>query len=184
VERLKEENDLEVVWRAFPLHPETPVKGRSLEELFKGRGVDIPGLLHRLKAVADEEGLPFGERTMTFNSRRAQELGKWAETQEGGMAFHSAVFRTYFAEGRNIGDIRVLADLCRSIGLDPMQAKRIVADRSFADAVDRDWERSRRLGITAVPTLVMAGRTLVGAQPYEEMERFIRFPAFRERSST
>ena len=55
-----------------------------MENLFAGRPVDIPGMLTRLRQVARELDLPFGDRTMTYNSRLAQELGKWAGTQEGG----------------------------------------------------------------------------------------------------
>lgn len=73
---------------AFPLHPEIPEAGQSLEELFKGRDVDIPAMLARLQQVAGAEGLPFGERTMTYNSRLAQELGKWAEEMDAGDCFH------------------------------------------------------------------------------------------------
>ena len=61
------------------------MEGRSLEDLFRGQPVDIPEILARLKSVARAEGLPFGNREMTYNSRPAQELGKWAESRgEGG----------------------------------------------------------------------------------------------------
>jgi hypothetical protein len=59
------------------LHPETPEEGLLLEDLFAGRAIDIPQMIRRMKAVALEEGLPFGDRKKTFNSRRAQELAKW-----------------------------------------------------------------------------------------------------------
>ena len=45
-------------WIAFPLHPETPEEGISLEELFKGRGIDLPAYLGRLQNLAVELGLP------------------------------------------------------------------------------------------------------------------------------
>ena len=48
----------------------------TLEALFAGQPVDIPAILARLKRVAGELGLPFGDRPMTYNSRLAQELGK------------------------------------------------------------------------------------------------------------
>ena len=83
---------MKVEWVHFPLHPETPAEGQSLEELFKGRGVDRTAMHAQMKARMDAEGLPYGERTMTYNSRLAQELGKWADTQPGGGdAFHDAM---------------------------------------------------------------------------------------------
>jgi predicted DsbA family dithiol-disulfide isomerase len=163
-----------VNWVAFPLHPETPDTGRSLEDLFAGRGLDIPRMLAHLQRTADDLDLPFGPRTMTYNSRRAQELSKWAEDQGHGQAFHQSVFQAYFAHGRNIAQTTVLRDLAASAGLDPEQAEQVLAQGRYADAVDRDWEHSRRMGITAVPTFVCKGRGLVGAQSYEALTELVK----------
>ncbi len=70
----------------------------------------------RLKRVTRELGLPFGERTKTYNSRLAQELGKWAESKGMGDPFHAAVFRAYFVDGKNIGDPEALLDWPRPSG--------------------------------------------------------------------
>ena len=171
---MQQEFDLALRWTAFPLHPETPEGGRSLEELFAGKMVDIPGMLAGLKATAHELGLPFGARTMTFNSRRAQELGKWAEAQGQGEAFHQAAFRAYFADGRNIALPEILLDMAEASGLDRRQAETALAQRPFKQAVDADWSRSRRLGITAVPTFKCNGQLLVGAQPYKALKQLVQ----------
>jgi len=166
-----------VNWVAFPLHPETPDEGRSLEDLFAGRGMDIPQMITLLKRTADSLELPFGSRTMTFNSRKAQELGKWAEAQGCGEAYHKGVFQAYFAQGLNIAKPEVLKDLASLVGLDPDQAKQVLCEGRYAEAVDRDWERSRQMGITAVPTFVCDDRRLVGAQPYEALKELVKGPA-------
>jgi predicted DsbA family dithiol-disulfide isomerase len=158
---------------AFPLHPETPQEGLTLEELFAGRGVDIPVLLQHLKRVANECALPFGDRHKTYNSRRAQELGKWAESLGRGEEFHMAAFRAYFADGLNIAKVSVLTELAESVNLDAAEAERVLAGRIFKQQVDRDWAYSKANGITAVPTFKAAGMTVVGAQPYEELEKLV-----------
>jgi predicted DsbA family dithiol-disulfide isomerase len=173
VERLKEEYEIEIRWIAFPLHPETPEEGMSLEELFKGRGIDLPSSMGHLKKVAAELGLPWGMRTRTYNSRRAQELGKWAEALGKGDEFHMAVFQSYFADGRNIADISVLKEIAGTIGLDGRMAEQALAERTFKEAVDRDWEYSRTCGITAVPTFMVDGQQVVGAQPYQALQDLV-----------
>ena len=75
--------DLRIVWTHFPLHPETPADGQSLEELFAGRNIDIPAMKARMSELMAAEGLDYGERTMTFNSRLAQELAKWVDGRDG-----------------------------------------------------------------------------------------------------
>ena len=157
----------------FPLHPETPMEGRSLEELFQGRGVDLEAMYTRMKGLMDAEGLPYGRRTHTYNSRLAQELGKWAETQVGGEAIHDVLYRAYFVDARNIGDPEVLVEIARSVGLSADMAREVLAERRFKDAVDADWAKSRKFGVTGVPTFVAGGRGVVGAQPYEALEQLL-----------
>ena len=141
----------------------------SLEELFKGREIDFPSSMGRLQKVAAELGLPWGMRTRTYNSRRAHELGKWAEALGRGDEFHVAVFRAYFADGRNIADISVLKEITGTIGLDGRMAEQALAERTFKEAVDRDWDYSRTWGITAVPTFKVDSQKVVGAQPYQAL---------------
>ena len=129
-------------------------------------------MLARLKQVAQDLELPFGDRKMTFNSRLAQELGKWAEQMGKGDAFHDAVFRAYFADGRNIADVNILADIAASVGLDTNKARDIIATRLFKEAVDTDWTRAYKSKVTAVPTFVMNGQTLVGAQTFNALANF------------
>lgn len=157
------------------------MEGRSLEELFLGRSFDLSEVSARLKSVAREEGLPYTDRNMTYNSRLAQELGKWAESQGKGEAFHHQAFRVYFADGKNIAEVPVLIQLAVSAGLPGQEAERVVRERLFREAVDEDWSRSRRMGITAVPTFVLEDQRLVGAQPYKVLERFMDAMGVKER---
>ena len=173
IERLRSELDIAIQWRAFPLHPDTPPDGLTLEDLFRNVPIDIPQMLGRLKQAADKEGLPFGERRMTFNSRLAQELGKWAERVGSGDRFHDAVFRAYFRDGRNIGQIETLADIGRASGLKAEAVQKVLIDRTCRSAVDRDWHQARSSGITAVPTFVFQGHRLVGAHPYPTLRQFL-----------
>lgn len=145
----------------------------TLEELFSGRNVDIPRMLAHLKNVAGGLGLPFGERKMTYNSRLAQGLGKWAESKGKGDAFHHAVFRAYFVEGENIAEVPVLVRVAESVNLSGEDALEILHQRTYQDAVDLDWKRSYELKVTAVPTFVCDHQTLAGAQSYQALEKLL-----------
>ena len=127
----------------------------------------------RMKALMDAEGLPYGRRTHSYNSRLAQELGKWADTQPGGEAIHDALYRAYFVDARNIGDLEILVDIAQSVGLDGNEARAVLTERRFKDAVDADWAKSHAYGLTGVPTFVAARYGVVGAQPYEVLEQLL-----------
>jgi len=161
------------VFRAFPLHPETPDAGLTLEALFAGRSIDIPAAQQRMARLMQDENLPYGERTMTYNSRLAQELAAWAGTQPGGAAIHDALFRAYFVAGKNLSDRDELLAITSQVGLSTEQALEVLTTRSYREAVDQDWQRSRDLGITGVPTFICNGQGLVGAQPYEALEQLV-----------
>jgi predicted DsbA family dithiol-disulfide isomerase len=180
---LRTNYEIDIRWTAFPLHPNTPEEGLTLEKLFEGRSIVLGEVMTRLKKVADEEGLPFGERHMTYNSRLAQELGKWAESEGIGDPFHSAVFRAYFVEGRNIGDVKELVDVATSVGLLGEEASRVLETREFKGAVDLDWSRARGMGVTAVPTFLLDQRFVVGAQPYEVLEQLLTVSGIKRRNS-
>ena len=162
-----------MIWVHFPLHPDTPAEGMSLEELFRGRNVDLQAAHARLQALMDAEGLPYRPRTHTYNSRLAQEVAKWADTKPGGDAIHDALFNAYFVDGRNVGDAAVLIDVVRSVGLPADEAADALRERRYRADVDADWAKSRAYGVTGVPTFVSGGRGLVGAQPYEALARLV-----------
>ena len=145
----------------------------TLEELFAGRPINIDQVLQHLEKVAAELGLPFGERTKTYNSRMAQELGKLAEYHGCGEKFHMAVFKAYFVDGSNIGQDSTLIRLGKSIGLSLADIRDALENRSFKEAVDEDWNRSYSMGVTAVPTFLIKGMALVGAQPYEKLVQLV-----------
>jgi predicted DsbA family dithiol-disulfide isomerase len=163
-----------VEWVHFPLHPDTPAEGRALSDLFAGRNVDLRAMHAQMKARMTAEGLPYGERTTTYNSRLAQELGKWAATQPGGEAIHDALFRAYFVDARDISRPAVLLEIAEGAGLSAVGAREVLEQRTFKDAVDADWALSRQYGITGVPTFVAGRYGVVGAQPYEALEALVR----------
>ncbi len=152
IERLQQNHEIKLKYTLFPLHPNTPDEGLDLTELFRGRDIDIAAAQQHLQNLATEEGLDFSERKMTYNSRLAQELAKWAEQQPGGEKIHDLFYRAYFVDGINLADRRELTRVVESIGLDGSRAGEVLEDREFREAVDKDWQRCREVGIVAVPT--------------------------------
>ncbi len=143
-----------------------------MAEMF-GPGKDINAMNERMSGLMAEEGLPYGARSHTYNSRLAQELGTWADTQEGGDALHEKIYQAYFVDNKNVGDVDVLVELAESVGLDGAEARKVVEERTFEEAVDADWDKARQMGVTGVPTYIAGGAGVVGAQPYEALEQLV-----------
>ena len=138
------------------------------------RGPEIIARNQRMKVNMDREGLPFNaERNMSYNSRLAQELAKWADAKGKGEEVTDALFRAYFVDVKNIGKADVLAKIAEENDLPADEATDVLLSRTFKDAVDEDWRRCAAFGVNAVPTFLAGKYLMVGAQPYDELQRLI-----------
>jgi predicted DsbA family dithiol-disulfide isomerase len=172
--------EIDVAYTQFPLHPETPPEGIALRDLFAGRGFDLEAMAARMKGLMDAEGLPYARSDRTYNSRLAQELAKLAE-QEGREGIHDALFHAYFVDGKNLADVEALVAVAEGVGLPAEGTRRAMEQRTFRSAVDADWTRARAIGVTGVPTFVAGGQGMVGAQPYEALEKLVQRAGARRR---
>ena len=174
VKKLKKSYNIQVKIVHFPLHPDTPVKGRTLQDMFGVSAEDIKAKNAHMQKLMKTEGLPYNTRSHTYNSRLAQEIGSWAETRAGRNDIHDKFFEAYFVNKLNISDIGVIIDIVKSVGLDLQEAQKVLEDRTFKDAVDAAWRKSHSYGVTSVPTFISAGQGLVGAQSYRALEYLIK----------
>jgi predicted DsbA family dithiol-disulfide isomerase len=182
IEKLKQTYAIDTQLVHFPLHPDTPVEGREMAGWYAQRGLDPEAMYQRMKTLMDIEGLPYGKRTHSYNSRLAQELGKWADTQPGGEAIHDMLYRAYFVDSRNIGDPDILIEIAERVGLSGDEARKVLDERRFKDAVDADWRKSSAYGVTGVPTFVAARYGVVGAQPYDVLVQLVEKAGATKRS--
>ena len=173
IAKLQQEFALDCQYRPFPLHPETPDEGVTLDELFGGR-MNVAAALARMQQVAATLGLPFGDRSRTFNSRKAQELGLWVAHQGAFAVWLDEVYRAYFVEGVNLGQTADLLKIVARTGLDSHEAAQGLEEQRHAAELDQLWQQALTEGIRAVPTLRCEGRELVGFQDLTACRQLIR----------
>jgi predicted DsbA family dithiol-disulfide isomerase len=161
--------DLVVEHCAFELHPGVPLEGQRVpwppERLAQARA--------RFAAVAEAEGLAYGERTHWYDSKPAHEASLWADEHGDGEAFRRAVYRAYFADGANIAQGTVLAELARAVDLDGEVLVNALECGDYRSAVQEQFEFARSAGITGVPAYVAGNYLMVGAQPDEVYRQLI-----------
>lgn len=161
----------------FPLSADTPPEGRDLRAILAARGIDVDAATDGLRKLLAAEGLAFRPATHDlrgYDTRKAQELALWAETQPGGATvLHDALFHAVHVDGRNVSDDAVLVDIARSVGLDGEQAEAAILSGAFALELDRHWTLGARLGVRSVPTFVIGSRGLVGAQEVDTLRTFV-----------
>lgn len=172
-DRLSREREIALRWTLFPLHPEVPVEGMDLADLYRGCSEQLEVSMGRLRDAAAATGLLLARRNRISNSRRAQELEKWAVTLGKGDEYRRRTFHAYFAEGKDIAQLPVLEEIATAVGLPPDEVWDVLAVGLFAAAVDEDWMRARQMGITVVPFYLYGEEPLVGFRPYEDFLKLV-----------
>ncbi|MEZ5797197.1 MAG: DsbA family oxidoreductase [Paracoccaceae bacterium] len=168
-----------VAWHPFQLNPDMPPEGVAkrayLEEKFGGPA-KVDAIHDRLREVARAAGLPLNPDVPQRmpNTLNAHRLIHWAGIEGRQTPVVSALFRAYWVEGRDIGNIGVLADIAAGCGMDRAATLRLLhSDADAADILARD-EDARKKGVNAVPTFLIAQHYVVsGAQPPELWGRVI-----------
>lgn len=166
---------IEVTWRPYMLDPTVPPEGAPYKVYMKKKFGDAPdsrftAMREHLEAAAPDAGITFrfSELTVRPNTLRAHMLVRWAQGQELalGSAAKEALFKAYFEDLQDIGNIEVLCGLAKTIGLDSDIVKALLEDNRDADKVGEEIDFFRNLGVSGVPTFIYNGQFAVtGAQP-------------------
>lgn len=171
LERLKQEFDVDVQWSPFLLDPTVPPEGRPQQRHTKDG--DPPT---DLELRGQSLGVTYTRgRTYRPNSHLALEASMWAaELEVDDTALHHAFYRAHFEDLDNVGDIEVLVRLASEAGYDGDELRIALESGSYRDAVDDAIRWAQQLGVTAVPTFIVDGKSaVVGAQDVEVFKRVL-----------
>lgn len=162
-----------VSWHPFMLNPSMPPEGMDWREYLQARFGPPDAVVQAYLPVqeqAERLGLPlnFAAITRAPSTLDAHRLIHWAGLAGRQTLIVAALFRAYFAEGRDIGDRGVLADLAGQAGLDGAAIRARLDSDEDAEAIARADATARARGVRGVPTFVIGGEYVVtGAQPAE-----------------
>ena len=163
---MRKEFDIQTEWLGFEIHPETPRGGISITTLLPPGALD--GMLQKLRDMGEPFGITFSKMGLLPNSRMAIEASEFARDSGKFDEFHEEVFRSFFTHGRDIGDVDVLAELAKGVGLDSDSLKKELAEERYTERLDQVRIETIKDGITAAPTFVIEGGVhIVGAQPLD-----------------
>lgn len=161
----------EVVYHSFELSPDTPADfdGDTAEYLARHKGMpldQVRQMLGQVTQIAAAEGLDYHfDDVHQTKTLRAHELLHHAKAHGRQLELAERLFRTYFVEGRHVGQVDELVALAAEVGLDADEARAALESGRYADDVAQDIAQARQLGINGVPFFVVDGRYGVsGAQ--------------------
>jgi len=143
--------------------------------------VDLKDRYEKLNKAAAPLGLFFGERTRLSNSRLALEASEFARDMGRHQSFHNRVFRAYFTDVRDIGNLEVILELVEDDGLDRNELQAALKERRYASRLEQARQKAYTYSVNAVPTFIINGRhKIVGAQSLEYFREQFRKEAIAE----
>ncbi len=163
----------ELRWHPFQLNPRMPARGISRERyvaLKFGGAERARSVLRTITDAARGAGIRIAldriERTPnTLNSHRLLVHAARAGRQN---AVVERLFAAYFRDGRDIGDLEVLAEIGTAAGLDRAETERYLESAADRAQVIESDARARRSGLRGVPHFVIDRQLAVsGAQEPE-----------------
>ena len=145
-----------VRWHPFQLNPHMPTEGMSRKEYRTAKFGSWERSLALDAQVAEAgrgEGILFDYAKVmrTPNTLDAHRLIGLADTEGVQDAVVEAVFRAYFAQGRDISQTTVLLDVVAEAGLDRGRAEAVLSGDGGLAAIRAAEEQARRSGVQGVP---------------------------------
>ena len=160
-----------ITWRPFQLNPTMPSDGMDRTAYLKAKfgSLEAFGRMEEqlLAAGADEQiTFAFEKIQRTPNTFAAHRL-VWHAAQQGTQDnVVEALFRGYFLEGQNIGEVTTLTHVAAEAGLDRTETEKFLESEKGVVEVKAEEAVGRRLGIRGVPYFVFNGCiSISGAQP-------------------
>ena len=167
------QENLQITWRAFQLNPDMPKGGMDRQAYLTrkfGGEENASSVYGRIKQVGDEEQIPFDFSAIrnTPNTVDSHRLIRFAAENGCSDQIVEALFKSYFFDGRDIGDHNVLREVAISAGMDETQVSEFLAGDRLIEEIQSEDSVARRMGIQGVPCFIFNGRhVLSGAQPAE-----------------
>ncbi|MBL4692641.1 MAG: DsbA family oxidoreductase [Magnetovibrio sp.] len=166
-------------WQPFMLNPTMPETGMDRKGYLLNKfGTEsrVRRLLGALEVTGQSEEINFNFDTIenTPNTRNAHRLVRYADAFGQSEPVVEALFRAYFVEGQDIGDMGVLCAVGGSVGLVQKDLEGYLESSQDVAWVDQQNAITHQLGINGVPCYVINGEmALQGAQPAEVLARLL-----------
>ncbi|KIL98870.1 2-hydroxychromene-2-carboxylate isomerase/DsbA-like thioredoxin domain [Paramagnetospirillum magnetotacticum MS-1] len=168
-----------IIWRPFLLNPDLPAEGidrRTYLDRKFGGTARVQRVHAAVAAAGKSEGIDFDFDSITRmpNSLNSHRMIRYAGASGCEAELVESLYRAYFVQGLDIGDVEVLTAIGASVGLAPDPLRTYLSSDADAVGVLNDNARAHRLGVNGVPCLILDGSyALAGAQEPDILLRLI-----------
>lgn len=172
LEELNPSQEVEIVFHSFQLDPNAKKgsQANSVSNLAEKYGTskeEAQMMIDRVVDMAKDVGLNYNyDKVVETNTFDAHRLVHYAREEKKDGEITERLLKAYFIDGLDIGDINVLGEIAKELGLNKEEVIKVLNSEEYASNVEEDRRRSQQLGITSVPFFVFNNKTAIpGAQP-------------------
>ncbi|MGY0002699.1 DsbA family oxidoreductase [Micromonospora sp. I033] len=179
------DGEVTVRYRPFQLDPTPVTEAKPLIEAlgakFGGRD-KAEGMAAHVTRVAKGAGIDMHfDRAVAANTFDAHRLVRFANERGRAAELVERLYRAHFQDGIDVGSLDALVTLAGEVGLDETETREYLASNLGRREVAADLSAAHQLGISSVPTFVLAGKYAVtGAQEPETLLAALHEVAQRE----
>jgi predicted DsbA family dithiol-disulfide isomerase len=149
--------------RAYLLRPDTPKEGVRRERRPDETDAE---LRPPLGTYAREAGLVMRPPPVTPNTMYALEATEYAQQQGKFLEFHRAAYQAYWSEGQDLGELKVLEEVARAVGLDSAELRQRLEGNHYTETVMGQYQQALGYGIQGIPSFLVGNLLFTGAHPY------------------
>lgn len=156
-------------WRAFLLNPTMPRDGMDRNAYLHAKfGHSAAAVYGRIATAGLDSGISFrfDDIRRTPDSRAAHRLLIAAGTENATLS--ETLYRAYFIDGRDIGDMSVLAEIAEASGQPDLLEK--AADEAVGRQLENNLATANQLRLDGVPFFIFDGKyAIAGAHQPEHL---------------
>ncbi|MGW5670199.1 DsbA family oxidoreductase [Micromonospora sp. NPDC003776] len=179
------DGEVTVRYRPFQLDPTPVTEPKPLIEAlgakFGGRD-QAEGMAAHVTRVAAGAGIDMHfDRAVAANTFEAHRLVRFATERGRAAELVERLYRAHFQDGIDVGSKDALVTLATEVGLDEAEARDYLESNLGRREVAADLSAAHQLGVSSVPTFVLAGKYAVtGAQEPQTLLAALREVEQRE----
>ena len=168
-----------VTWLPFQLNPQLPAEGMSRQDYVvqKFGAARAQDIYARVAAVGAEYGIAFAfdriarqPNTVAVHSLIALAAAAGPHTDGLQDRVKEAFLHAYFLDGADLTKTENLVAIATTAGLDRARVEQCLADPQSRQAVEKEEQRARAIGVEGVPFFIFNGKLAVsGAQGPEAL---------------
>ena len=103
----------------------------------------------------------------------ALEATEYAKEHGQFFPFHEGLYKAYWEDGKDLGDLAVIEAVAGQCGLDTADLRQHLDSRHYEETVMRDFQEATNMGVHGIPAFLIGKYLFTGARPYQDFQAVV-----------